>query len=209
MTIIHKFDFDAGELCLDFVNTAEWHDTEQPIDRLNDFADLVAWGEAAGLVSAEEADDLRHLAEERGEESVATYDKAIHLREAIYRIFGNLSGDERVDAVDLGILNVALSRSLPHLRIAAVDSGFGWDWEDRAGALDQILWPVARSAGELLTSKTLDRIRKCADDRGCGYLFVDMSRNRSRRWCSMESCGNRAKATRHYKRKREVHQHET
>ena len=65
---------------------------------------------------------------------------------------------------------------------------------------DRILWPVARSAGELLISDKLDRVRQCADDRGCGYLFVDTSRNRSRRWCSMESCGNRAKAHRHYQR---------
>ena len=60
-----------------------------------------------------------------------------------------------------------------------------------------MLWPVAHSAAELLISDDLDRVKQCADDRGCGWLFVDTSRNRSRRWCSMESCGNRAKVQRH------------
>jgi predicted RNA-binding Zn ribbon-like protein len=62
------------------------------------------------------------------------------------------------------------------------------------------MWPVVHSAAELLTSPHLDRVRQCADDRGCGFLFFDTSRNGSRRWCSMESCGNRAKARRHYQR---------
>jgi predicted RNA-binding Zn ribbon-like protein len=66
--------------------------------------------------------------------------------------------------------------------------------------LDEMLRPVARSAADWLVSADVDRVRLCADDRGCGYLFVDTSRNRSRRWCSMESCGNRAKARRHYER---------
>jgi len=51
-----------------------------------------------------------------------------------------------------------------------------------------------------LTSEELDRVRECADDRGCGYLFMDTSRNRSRKWCDMRGCGNRAKAQRHYRR---------
>ena len=69
--------------------------------------------------------------------------------------------------------------------------------------LERVVWPVARSAADLLTSDLLSRVRRCEDDRGCGYLFIDTSRNRSRRWCSMESCGNRAKARRHYARQKD------
>jgi predicted RNA-binding Zn ribbon-like protein len=64
------------------------------------------------------------------------------------------------------------------------------------------LRPIARSAAELLTSETLSRVRECGGAT-CTWLFLDASRNRSRRWCSMESCGNRAKARRHYRRRRE------
>jgi len=67
---------------------------------------------------------------------------------------------------------------------------------------------VVHDAAGLLTSEKLDRVEECADDR-CGWLFLDVSRNRSRRWCAMEDCGNRAKARRHYKRKRAVRRRET
>ena len=65
-----------------------------------------------------------------------------------------------------------------------------------------MLWPIVESAAELLTSERRSRIGQCADDRGCGWLFLDATKNRSRRWCAMGDCGNRAKARRHYLRTR-------
>ena len=198
------FDLEAGELCLDFANTLEWHASEHPVERLNDFADLIAWGEATGILPADRAERLRHLAERRPENAAAAFDRAIILREAVYRIFSNLSVEGRANSDDLAILNETLSQSSSRQRVIPSSNGFTWDWTDNSDALDQVLWPVARSAAELLTSNRLDRVQRCADDRGCGYLFIDMSRNRSRRWCSMESCGNRAKARRHYERQKEA-----
>ena len=122
------------------------------------------------------------------------------MREAIYRIFSGIAQDEEVEDADLGILNGVLSDAMSHLKISKSSGGFTWDWFGSAEAFDQISWPVVRSAAELLNSEQLDRVRHCADDRGCGMLFLDTSRNKSRRWCSMESCGNRAKAKRHYQR---------
>jgi predicted RNA-binding Zn ribbon-like protein len=61
-----------------------------------------------------------------------------------------------------------------------------------------MLWRIVRSTTGLLTSEDLQRVGVCADDRGCGWLFYDTSRNRTRQWCSMRGCGNRAKAKRHY-----------
>lgn len=80
-------------------------------------------------------------------------------------------------------------------------SSFVWGWDDAAPALDRPLWPVARSLAELLTSDELPRVRECAAD-NCAWLFIDTSKNRSRRWCDMAVCGNRAKARRHYARAR-------
>jgi predicted RNA-binding Zn ribbon-like protein len=65
--------------------------------------------------------------------------------------------------------------------------------------LDRMLWPVARSAADTLTSGDLKRVRRCARQ-GCDWLFVDTSKNRSRRWCSMSMCGSRVKAGRYYRR---------
>jgi predicted RNA-binding Zn ribbon-like protein len=193
-----RFDFDSGALCLDFANTAEQHGSANPQEKLNDYRDLVAWGEGAGVLSAREVRQLRKLSEQRGEHTAAVLKHALDLREALYHIFAAIGGERSVDPADLAILNEFLPEALSHAEVVPTTEGFAWRWVKGQGALDAMLWPVARSAADLLLSKDLDRVRECADDRGCGYLFVDMSRNRSRRWCSMESCGNRAKAMRHY-----------
>ncbi|MCL6613391.1 MAG: CGNR zinc finger domain-containing protein [Firmicutes bacterium] len=81
------------------------------------------------------------------------------------------------------------------------DGGFAWKWGGEGKALDRMLWPVVRSAAELLISGDRERVRECAAE-GCGWLFLDASRNTRRKWCAMTSCGNRAKARRYYERKR-------
>jgi predicted RNA-binding Zn ribbon-like protein len=83
-------------------------------------------------------------------------------------------------------------------RLVHGDTGFVWDWAGREDDLDQMLWWVVQSATEVMTSDELLRVGQCADDRGCGWLFYDTSKNRTRRWCDMRGCGNRAKARRHY-----------
>jgi len=140
--------------------------------------------------------------------ATAVLERAIALREAIYRIFSAISHGRPPQAADLATYNAELSGALAHSRIVSTAEGFAWDWRRAEDALDRMLWPVVRDAAGLLTSEKLDRIGECADDR-CGWLFLDVSRNRSRRWCAMEDCGNRAKARRHYERKRAVRRRET
>ncbi|MCP4361638.1 MAG: hypothetical protein GY796_26810 [Chloroflexi bacterium] len=195
------FDLESGALCLDFANTVDWHNSDHPDDALKDYSVLIEWGRAAGILASDQAEKLGQVAKNQSKEAIVAYESAMQLRESVYRIFANYSEQESVDLNDLGILNRALSKSLSHLHINLSDRGFDWEFTESPNGLDQIVWPVARSAGELLVSDRLNRVRQCADDRGCGYLFIDTSRNRSRLWCSMESCGNRAKARRHYLRK--------
>lgn len=196
------FDYESGDLCLDFANTAEWHASGQPVEHLADYQDLLSWGEGAGIINPEQAARLGHLAWENKDEAAQAYRLAISVREVIYRIFSHHYHQESISPDDLRALNAILSRSLPHLRVANSAAGFQWDWAGDANDFNQVIWPVARSAAELLTSEHLARVRVCEDNRGCGYLFIDTTRNHSRRWCSMESCGNRAKARRHYARQR-------
>ena len=79
------------------------------------------------------------------------------------------------------------------------NNALNWTYTFEERKLDQMLWPIIRSAAELLTSDKLDRVCECPGE-NCGWLFIDMSRNRSRRWCDMKDCGNRAKARRHYRK---------
>jgi predicted RNA-binding Zn ribbon-like protein len=194
-----QFDLAAGELCLNFANTLDWHASDHPSEQLHGFSDLLYWGEAAGVISPTQHEQLCQAAESQPQRAAEVYTQAIRLRETIYRIVSSYANCGSVDSADLAQLNEALSSSLSHLQISPTQGGYSWEWSHASDGMEQILWVVARSAAELLTSDRLSRTRVCADDRGCGYLFIDTSRNRSRRWCSMDSCGNRAKARRHYK----------
>jgi predicted RNA-binding Zn ribbon-like protein len=195
-----SWDFDAGMLPLDFANTAEWHASESPAERLNSYNDLVHWSWKADLLSEEEALGLLERARQFPQAAAETLAGAIELREAIYRILSAQAAGELPPEDSLAQLNEALAEALARTKIRPAHGHFSWRWADEEKSLDRMLWPLLRSTAELLTSEDLERVGECADDRGCGYLFYDSSRNHSRRWCSMESCGNRAKARRHYRR---------
>ncbi len=198
----HKdWDFDSGKLVLDFANTAEFHAIDQPDEMLETYADLVSWSLEAGLVTKSEARDLLVKADKEPQEASKTLSNALEMRETIYRMLSAVAHGEKPDNTDLSGFNRTLTEALIKTQISPTDEGFTWTWQVYENSFDRMLWPIAREAANLLTSEDIKRMGECADDRGCGYLFFDTSRNHSRRWCSMESCGNRAKAQRHYQRK--------
>jgi predicted RNA-binding Zn ribbon-like protein len=190
----------SGRLCLDFANTADWHASDQPEEQLNSYADLVSWSEQVGVLTEDEVQQLLREAAHHPDDAAAVLEQAISFREALYQIFSAITVGESPEVADLAILNEVLSTALGRLHLVSTSAGFGWEWIDEENELERMLWPVAQSAAALLTSAELIRVGRCADDR-CGWLFMDMSRNRSRRWCDMGDCGNRAKARRHYQRK--------
>ena len=189
----------SAPLCLDFINTISWRTSDHPQDSLTSYSDLVKWGWQAGVITEREARQLLREGASRPKEANTVFARAVQMRGAIYRIFSALAADRRPETADLDLLNDALSQALSRLRVKSRTEGFTWSWADTDGTLDRVLWPVARSAAELLVSDELSRVRECAGE-GCGWLFVDVSRNRLRRWCDMKSCGNRAKARRYYER---------
>lgn len=198
------FSLIAGELCLDFTNTVSGRDKADPRapitnDRLMSYADLLAWSEQAGVLTLPLAARLRREAERRPAAASAALERAIAVREALYRVFSAYAAAAAPDAEDLAVLNDVLATAMSRARIIPVGEGFVWDWVDEEDALDRMLWPVVRSAAELLTSSRVERVHECEGDT-CTWLFVDTSKNHSRRWCSMADCGNRAKARRHYHR---------
>jgi len=193
------WDLSGGRLCLDFANTLNDRLTDHAQELLNRYTDLVSWSRQVGIVTEREALRLMHKAGRQQVDGAAVLERAIALREAIYRLFSAVAGKRQAPKADLAVLNTALAETLPQSRIVSTAQGFGWGWTDNEEALDRVLWPVVRSAASLLTSGELAAVRECAAA-NCGWLFLDTSRNRSRRWCNMQVCGNRAKARRHYER---------
>lgn len=186
-------------LCLDFANTLSWRTSQKPEEKLGDYAALADWGRSAGIVSSREARAMLKA----GEPSKVTLKHAILLRESIYRIFSAQAAGRRARPSDLAILNETVREATGHLQLVPEANGFAWRWRPDSGAASRVIWSVARSAAELLTSAHLSAVRECPGA-GCGWLFLDLSRNRSRRWCAMSDCGNREKARRHYQRLRQA-----
>lgn len=198
---IEAFDFSTihplhERLCLDYVNSTPNH-SDPNENYLNTYADLVSWSVDVKLVSEGEAQRLIETARRVPAQASHIHDKAIVLREAMYRILSNAAHNQTPQSDDLTVLNAALSEAMAHMRLTPADKGFSWVWE--RDSLEYMLWQVTWSAGELLRSDDLKYLRKCE---GCDWLFLDTSRNHSRRWCDMKTCGNRAKARRHYERMR-------
>ena len=193
----HVFDFLGGRLAIDFVNTVSGKRLIEPIERLNDFADVVSWAEQSGVATPARAKTLRRAAKEHPRAAEAVYQRVTSLREALFRIFSAIAEQKRPRPDDFELFNRELGEALSHARLAEGANGFHWTFSDEDD-LASVLWPVARSASDVLVKDDPARVRMCEAPDGCGWLFYDETRNGTRRWCSMKDCGNRAKARRHY-----------
>ena len=189
----------GGNLALDFANTAEGT-PEGEIERehLLGYEDLVFWGNHVGLLSEEDGERLLRKGRERPAEADTVFRRALGFRGHLYGLFRAVVEGDEPPAESAETLRRFECEALSRAALAPSGSGgFGWQWavgEELAG----VLWPVAHSATELLVSGPLERVKGCA---GCNWLFVDESKNRSRRWCTMEECGTHAKMRRYVARR--------
>ena len=195
-----RFDFLGGDPCLDFVNTVDWWRSDSPRDRVRCYEDLLDWSEQAGLFGSGAGDALRPAAAKRAADAERALRRARTFRASLYRILAAAAAADPPDAKDLHTITVLARRSATHSRLEIRGDRFIWSLNDTGRCdLEWPVWELARAAVALLTSEVRRRIRQCADEK-CGWFFIDQSRNHSRRWCDMRSCGNRAKARRSYAR---------
>ena len=175
-------------MCLDFANTVSERDGSAGYrDKLEGYIDLVAWSRQAELITEQEAKRLRGIASRQRAEARRVFESAVELREAIYRIFSAIAKGRPADKQERAALNATLARGMSRARIVRTNEGYAWNWVEDETALDLMLWPVARSAAELLISESLDRVRECGGE-SCGWLFLDTPQH-SRKWCDMRDCG--------------------
>jgi predicted RNA-binding Zn ribbon-like protein len=187
---VESMDLAGGDLCLDFVNTASGRASGALEEKLRSYDDVVTWAERVGLLSEKRGRTLRNVAVRSPRDAQLVLDRARELREASYRLFvaAEPAGE------DLELLGEEAGLAAAERQLISGPEGYRWGWPD-SDRLEQVLWPVALSATDLLTSENRSLVKECAAD-NCSWLFLDMSRNHSRRWCDMKVCGNRAKARR-------------
>lgn len=188
----------GGNLALDFANTATGLEGNAWQDYLTDPLALLAWcGQAQDLSEEQFRGMLRSLVlDEAGADRFLRRARA--LRDALNRLFAAVASGAPPAGPDLDLLNGEMAELRRWERIVWSPDGFRVEAAPPTGP-DALLAPILRAAFDLLTQGAPGRVRQCASSY-CDWLFLDVSKNGSRRWCRMSVCGNREKGRRHHAR---------
>ncbi|GAB3420431.1 CGNR zinc finger domain-containing protein [Flindersiella endophytica] len=187
----------GGQLGLDFANTVDDPLGPRRHDHVADYADLLAWARRVSIVPPRTAGDLERAAEAHPRRATAVVRRAAALRDALNETFGALA-DGHSPAAGWQRLRPYVTTALAHATLRSDGDLVKPAWE--FAELESPLWPVAQAAYDLLTSPDLRRLKRCA---GCPWLFLDQSKNGSRRWCSMDDCGKHEKIRKYVTRRAE------
>lgn len=185
------------DLCLDYTHTVSWRGSAAPIERLESFGDLLKWIERWGGI---EPKALRQIGRWSGANADAAQDllsEALRMRETIYRILSAIAEGAAVPEKDFTLLTKAIAAAPARNALLHSDGFYGWRVAELQPVAPHLLAPVLWSTADLMVAADRRRIRRCANEE-CLWLFLDESKSGTRRWCDMASCGNRAKARRHY-----------
>jgi predicted RNA-binding Zn ribbon-like protein len=200
----HPIELGAGALALDFANTVGGTHVRPTHDHLRSYEDIPRFALLAGALSPSLSERLLEMAERDPRRAEAVYELGIELREAIWAVFSALASGESPRDADLDLIADAAAAGAARLRLVYDRDGFSWSLPSDGEELERPLWDIARSAADILIrAERLDRVKECASTT-CEWVFLDQSRNRSRRWCDMSDCGNRAKARRFQAKKQAV-----
>jgi predicted RNA-binding Zn ribbon-like protein len=185
------------DICLAYANTLFWRGRDQPTETVHDFSNLLGWLENTAGVSAADLRNIERWSHAHPQKAANVFADAIALREAMYRSFAAQAAAEHPRLKDFALLQRALAQAPARQRLASAAGGYAWKIERLQPLAAQLLAPILWSAGDLLIKGARGNVRRCANS-ACVWLFIDASKNATRRWCDMASCGNRAKARRHY-----------
>jgi predicted RNA-binding Zn ribbon-like protein len=190
MIAAKNIELVGGALALDFTNTAADRGKPGFFEHLKAGGDLADWLEHAGVLQTDAADDLRgNLAARDGE---GLLQRALALREAIYRAGERIAHGDVAGQTDLETIRNAAQEAMASAPL--VWDGKEYRLDFAAGSLEAAaLGPIAWSALEVLSAGGFERLKQCPN---CGWLFIDRSKNNSRLWCDMATCGNQNKGRR-------------
>jgi predicted RNA-binding Zn ribbon-like protein len=194
---LETLEIVGGALCLDFVNTVNSRPNPKH-DYLVHYSDLADWATKVEILFPAQSNQLQKRAMRNVKEAENALQTARTLRELLYRLFSNTAKGSELKKEDMVSFVRSYGEAISHARLTKKDYSYITAWKvDQT--FDAVLWPIVHSAGELLLSTELGQVKECP---GCGWLFLDTSKNQSRRWCSMNTCGARDKMRRYHKRQR-------
>ena len=197
------FEYIGGSPALDFVNTVSWLDNGAPdpkTESVYEFDDIIRWAEGGEVLSKSEARAMRRLAKEDPRRAEQELVAALHLRRTLRDLFSTLANGDKPDGSLLNAFNRAVCNGMKSVELVPGPTGaFTWRFGDCRVDLGTIYRLVAWEAAQLATSERLASLRGCGRE-DCGWIFLDESRRRNRRWCQMEVCGAREKSKRHYEK---------
>jgi predicted RNA-binding Zn ribbon-like protein len=200
-TLLWPFDRFADErvLCLDFVNTVSWRGKPDPSETMAHPASWIEWMRQHQALPVEAIAELKRRAEMWPTEAETAYIRAVEFRESLYRLL--CDAVQGKNSMEKSAFDDVLEPALERVRIRFDSGRYHWNFEGTPVDWETALFPVALSAAQLLTSNWVEKLRTCGREE-CLWLFLDLTKNHSRKWCDMTTCGNVMKARRNYAKRK-------
>jgi predicted RNA-binding Zn ribbon-like protein len=189
------------ELAFDFTNTTSGRGGARRMEHLQTAEDVVVWARHATIIAEKSARDLRRKLAQRPQLRRELLRRTLELRDIAYGIGVALAADRSPQSTDVDRLTQIHAGCLRFSHLTRSKGVYVWIWESTERPVEAILGPITLSALSSLSQADLSRVKQCPGE-DCGWLFFDTTKNKNRRWCEMEVCGNRAKQKRLRKRKR-------
>jgi predicted RNA-binding Zn ribbon-like protein len=191
----------GSELAFDFANTCTGLDGSHYIEHLRTPAHVVAWSRHAKVLTPADGATIAESITAAPERGAELLDRALALRHVIFAIGSAIAHGRPPAEADTDALARIHAGCVARARLTPYAANFAWSWNPADGLVEAILGPVTLSALTLLAQADVSRIKQCGGEH-CGWLFFDTTKNKRRRWCEMEVCGNRAKQKAHRARAR-------
>jgi predicted RNA-binding Zn ribbon-like protein len=199
----HGFEYIGGDLSTDFINTKSGRLSGDGHEHVQTYADVVDFVRLAGLLKPAEAKRLIAAAEAHPERATQIHRRAVALREATFRAYDRVIQQKEPAREDMELISREAADAMAHAQMLRTADGWEWGWSE-TDVLARPLWPIARAALDVLTNAPERQLlRQCSDDT-CAWLFVDRTKNHSRRWCDVNTCGSRNRVREFRQRRKRV-----
>jgi predicted RNA-binding Zn ribbon-like protein len=192
---LETLELVGSVLCFDLANTINSRRMPEH-DYLLAYSDLVNWAGKVEILSSQQVRSLKQRETRDVERAEKALENVRSARELIYRVFSAIAGRSKPPQDDLTALARLYQQAIANGHFVRRERHYEIDWKTDE-TFDAPLWPIISSAEKLLVSTELSQVKECP---GCGWLFLDTSKNQSRRWCSMNTCGARDKMRRYHRR---------